>query len=249
MAKEESYNNLIDLCIVMEENPDLAGNAPAMFGALMSGYFFRKECEDSKNFGLFIGDFDPPPFLQEKTSLFDIDTADLERFVNGQTINESLAGRIMLSPQYLKAFYSNHPPSFSKLPEDIKFELIDRVKEKNATIIGAYEKMIEDCKADRKRSVLTLVALIVKNIHKKTGKPFNHLDMSADALIRDIFRKADSLFTAAETQVADLRDETKIKELIKKFFIIRQFKDISELAAVYKSELERYIKRGRRASA
>ena len=246
--KQETYNNLIDLCIDMEEDDDLSGNAPAMFTYLLTSYFFKKESVQSKNFSNFINEAGYPPTLEGKASLFDIDVQELETFVNGSTINDSFAGKIMLSPQFLKAFYSHHPPSFSKLPEDIKFELIDRVKEKNSMIVAAFEKMVKDRDSDKNRQVITLVALILKNVHRKTGRPFNRLEKNADTIIRDLFKNTDSLFLARETQVSDLKDETKIKELIKKFFIIKQFKDIQEISAVYKAELDRYIKRGIKAS-
>jgi hypothetical protein len=31
MAQKESFNNLIDICLAMEEDPDFAGNAQEMF--------------------------------------------------------------------------------------------------------------------------------------------------------------------------------------------------------------------------
>ena len=48
----------------------------------------------------------------------------------------------MLSQQYLKAFYPHHAPSFNKLPEDVRFELLDLIKERNETILTAFEKML-----------------------------------------------------------------------------------------------------------
>lgn len=249
--KQQTYNNLIDVCISMEqdpEHPELAGNAPAMFKAILSGYFFKNETAQSKNFAAFIANMEPPAFLAGSKSLFNIDIEGLSNFVQGNTINDSLAGKIMLSTQFLTAFYSSHPPSFTKLPEDIKFELIDRVKEKNEVIISAFDKMLQDRESDKKRQIVTLVALILKNVHKKTARPLAKLDSGADEIIRKIFRNCDSVFLAAETQVSDLRDDSKIKELIKKFFMIKQFKEIKEISDVYKSELERYIRRGIRAS-
>ena len=66
-----------------------------------------------------------PHSLTACKSLFDISIDDLASFVRGTTVNDSLAGKIMLSQQYLKAFYPHHAPSFNKLPEDVRFELMD----------------------------------------------------------------------------------------------------------------------------
>ncbi len=247
-SKQPTYNNLIDVCISLEEDPQLSGKTSDMFKALLSGYFFKYEAGESKNFAALLANMEIPDFIANAKTIFDIDRESLSSYVMGGTINESLAGKLMLSTQYLTAFYSSHPPAFSKLPEDVKFELIDRVKEKNEIIVSAFDKMNQDRDSDKKRLIVTLIALLLKNVHKKTAMPLSKLDAGADETIRKIFRNCDSVFLAAETQVSDLRDETKIKELIKKFFVIKQFKDIKEISDVYKSELERYIKRGMRAS-
>ena len=246
--KKISYNNLIDFCLSMEESPGLSGNAAEMFRKTLSDYFFKYETRESKNFNALLNEFELPRFLDNKQSLLDIDLSELEQSVNGETINDSLSGKLMLSTQFLKAFYSHHSPSFTKLPEDVKFEVIDKVKEKNKTIVDAFNKLVIDKEKDRNRKVITLVALILKNVHRKTGRPLKTLNEKADDIIKSLFNNIDDVFTADERQVSDLRDDSKIKDLIKKFFIIKHYDDIKELSGTYKSELERYIKRGAKAS-
>ncbi len=149
----------------------------------------------------------------------------------------------MLSQQYLKAFYPHHAPSFNKLPEDVRFELLDLIKERNESILKAFEKMLVDREADKKRKILTLIALILKNIHLKTGSPFNKLSRPAEDIIRDIFSHTDEVFSATQKQITEIKDDTKIKQIVKTFFMVKQFKDITEISAMFKDELERYRKR------
>ena len=241
--KAETYNNLIDICIEYEEDPELEGDAQKMFNRLLSGYFFRYEVSESKAMEFFLSDFSPPPFLEGAGTLYNIDVDELRLYVQGGMINESLAGSIMLSPPYLKSFYANHPPSFSKLPEDIKFELIENVKEKNEQIIYAFEKMVADIDADRKRKIVTLAALILKNIHHRSGRPMNRITRPVDEILSSVFHDADEIFTATQKQVTDLKDDTKIKELVKTFFVVKKFREITEITDMYKGELDRYKKR------
>ena len=51
------------------------------------------------------------------------------------------------------------------------------------------------------------------------------------------------MFTASQKQIADLQDDTKIKQMVKTFFMVKQFKDITDIAEMFKEELERYRKR------
>jgi len=245
MAKiKETYNNLIDVCIILEEKPEYTGKAKEIFKNLLTDYFFKLEIGQSKSLEFFFGDFPMPEFLADKQSLLGIPIDDLKHYINGNSINDSLAGKIMLSNQYLKSFYPHHVPSFSKLPEDVKFELIDKIKEKNKYIISAFEKMNLDGEADRKRKIITLVALIMKNICRKTGRPLGKLNMPVEELIRKTYNIADEVFNGSQRQIAELGDDIKIKELIKAFFTIRQFSEINELAKIYRDELTRYKKRG-----
>lgn len=241
--KSDSYNNLIDLCLKMAEDPEFSGNAKAQFSRILTDYFFEEEKNANRNMELFLENIEPPPFLDGLASIFDISVDDLRAYVEGASFNESLAGKIMLSQQYLKAFHPHHAPSFNKLPEDVRFELMDAVKEKNAAIISAYEKMLVDRDADKKRKIMTLVALILKNIHLKSGAPFNKLPRPAEEIIGATFHNTGDVFTASQKQIADLQDDTKIKQMIKTFFMVKQFKDITGISEMFKEELERYRKR------
>ncbi|MBN1533072.1 MAG: hypothetical protein JXA20_10455 [Spirochaetes bacterium] len=245
MAKvKETYNNLIDLCILLEEKPEFTGNAEEMFRYLLTDYFFKTEISQSKGLEMLLNDLKPPEPLKGKKSLFEVQLDDLEPEITGTTVNDSLAGRIMLAPQFLKAFYPHHAPSFGKLPEDVKFELMDRIKEKNLCIIEAFKKMARDRESDKNRKIITLIALILKNISQKTGRPLAKLERPADSIIRASFAKSDEIFNGSQRQISDLSDDVKIKDLLKTFFVIRQFSEIAELAQLYRIELSRYRKRG-----
>jgi len=244
MAKKgESFNNLIDEYLKMVEDPGHAGSAGEQFVNMLMNYFFASEKNENRSIELLLGNIEKPAFLSSATNLFDMNIDDLRSYVQGSSTADSLAGKIMLSPQYLKVFYPHHAPSFNKLPEDIRFELMDAIKEKNGTIITAFEKMMSDRDADRKRKVMILVALIIKNIHYRTGAPFNKLPKHVEDIIRETFHGADEIFTASQKQMADLQDDTKIKQVVKTLFMVKQFKDITGIAEMFKGELERYRKR------
>ena len=244
MAKKgESFNNLIDEYLKMVEDPEHSASAGEQFVKMLMEYFFFNEKNENRSVELLLGNIEPPPFLSSSTTLFDMNIDDLRSYVQGSSTTDSLAGRIMLSQQYLKAFYPHHAPSFNKLPEDVRFEVMDTIKEKNETIITAFEKMMSDRDADRKRKILTLIALIIKNIHYRTGAPFNKLPKNVEEIIRETFHNTDEIFTASQKQMADLQDDTKIKQMVKTFFMVKQFKDITGIAEMFKGELERYRKR------
>lgn len=244
MAKKtRSYNNLIDCCLRFDEDPELAGDVGGQFVRLVTDYFFGEEKIASRGFELFLENTAPPPFVMSLKSMFDIDMAALEAYVRGGSLNDSMAGKIMLSPQYLKAFYPHHAPSFNKLPEDSRFELMDAIREKNDGILTAFTKMKLDRDADRKRKILTLIALVLKNIHLRTGAPLNRLSRPADEIIRSVYADADEVFSASQKQMAELMDDTKIKQLVKTFFMIKQFKDITGIALLFKDEVGRFKKR------
>jgi hypothetical protein len=246
MARKETYNNLIDICIQMEENPDLAGNAREMFRHLLSEYFFKSDVYDSKKVAFLIENMSLPDFLGEHRSLIEVDMDRLRAFIDGDTINDSLSGRIMITADYLKAFYPHHPPAFNKLPPDVREELLQRVKDRNRLISEAFEKIMTDREADRSRKVITLIALIVKNIHRKTGLPLNPPSSPAEAVIRGVFKNCDEVFNARQRQLAELGDDTKIKELIKTFFTVKKFQDLAGITKLFKTELDRYRKRALR---
>lgn len=241
--KNVGFNNLIDAYLKMSEDPELGKGVREQFLWILGEYFFKQEKESNRNFELFINNIELPAFLDGLASLFEINLDDLASFVRGTTVHDSLGGKIMLSQQYLKAFYPHHAPSFNKLPEDVRFELLDLIKERNESILKAFEKMLVDREADKKRKILTLIALILKNIHLKTGSPFNKLSRPAEDIIRDIFSHTDEVFSATQKQITEIQDDTKIKQIVKTFFMVKQFKDITEISAMFKDELERYRKR------
>jgi hypothetical protein len=243
LKKGESYNNLIDVCLKLVEDPELRGKAKDQFIRLLTDYFFLNEKKENRSLELFLSNLESPSFIGEAKTVLEIPIDKLSSYVKGNTINDSLAGKIMLSQQFLKAFYPHHAPSFNKLPEDVRFELMDAIKDKNENIIAAFEKMMTDRTADMKRKVITLVALIIKNTHKRSGAPLNKLSKSVEEIIRSTFHNTDEIFTASQKQMADLQDDTKIKQIIKSFFMIKQFKDITDIADLFKEELERYRKR------
>lgn len=247
MAKDESFHNLIDLCIQLDEDTILTGNTTEMFRKLLTDYFFRQETEESKKMENFFRGFPIPEFVKNHPSLIDIDVEELNAYIEGSSLKDSLTGRIYISPDYLKAFYPHHAPSFSKLPPSVQEELLQKVKTRNGLIMEAFEKLKRDRNADKSRTILTLVALIIKNVHLKTGIPFNRLQTPSEEAIRSIFNDCDDIFRAKQKQMADLSDDKKVKELVKTFFTVRSFQDISRMADLFKGELARFKKRAMRS--
>ncbi len=240
-----TYNNLFDFCLELEdENKDIS--VPDLFNKLIILYFFTNEVSDSKNFELYLGNLPPLSFLENSESIVDIDFDLLTKNINGESVNDSFAGKIMLSSQYLKAFYSNHSPSFGKLPENVKIELLDEIKKKNSSILDAFDKLNRDKDADSNRKIIVLVSLILKNICKKDVIRFKELNDSIEEIIKKIYPEYDNIFAAEEKQILSLKDDTKIKELIKSLFIIKQFDEIVKISDKFLSELDRYVKRTKR---
>ncbi len=245
---DESFNNLIDQCIEYEINPDYTGRPGEIFKMLLMDYFFRKDVEESKSMENFFERFEIPGFISDLQSMLDVDINKLTSYINGETINDSLCGKIMLSKAFLRSFYPGQDPVFANLSEDVKFELVDRIKEKNSRILSAFEKLVEDREADKRRKVITLISLILKNVYKKSGRPLNRNIPSVEKIINSIFSDTGEKFTGNQRQMSMLEDDTKIKELVKEMFIIKQYKDIEEVAKMYRKELDRYKKRSLRSA-
>ncbi len=244
MAKKNySYNNLIDYCIELESETT---NVETNIVNILTGYFFKKEIELQKKLEHAFTNLKFPTSITDNPSILKIDLELLRSFVAGSTINDSLCGKIMLSETYLKNFYSNHPPSFSKLPDDVQQELIGIIKDKNEIIMDAFEKITKDIDANNNRKIIKLIALILKNIHRKTNRPINNLDQTIPELINSIYQHTDEIFDASQKQISELKDDSKIKNLVKSIFIVKQFKEISDIADEYKLELNRYILRTQR---
>lgn len=247
MEKRRSFLNLIDVCIELDENADVTGNCQAIFRKILTDYFFGDETSDSRKMDLLFKDLELPDFLSESTSLIHADMGKLVAFIGGESIKTSLAGKVYLSTEYLKSFYQNHVPNFNKMPPDIQEEILQKIKAKNAQILDSFEKMKTDREADRSRKVLTLVALILKNIQLKSGIPMSRLAQPAETIIRSIFSSCDEVFRAQQKQLVELNDDKKIKDLAKAFFVVKTYQEISEIASAFKNELLRYKKRALRA--
>jgi len=241
------FPDFIDFYIEQEENSGLGGNGTELFRLALSGYFFREETGESKSFSAFIEKFELPSFLGNYTSLFDLDIEELRAWVDNEVVNGSLCGKLFLSAPYLKSFYPHQPPSFNQLSPDVRAEVMNRIKETNRDIVEAFEKLKADSEADRNRKVLTVVAFIIKNIHKASEFPLNRLDKKAQDVIRGIFPSSEDVYAANQRQNAELSDEGRVRDLIKAFFAIRKFQDIAEMMEHYRREFERYKKRTLRA--
>ncbi len=241
------YDDLIDYCVTAEEDPENGSSVTEMFRSILAGYFFKDETADSKSFTFFLEKFEFPDFLKKYSSIYDVDIDELRNYVDNETINGSLCGKIFLSTAYLKAFYPHQPPSFNQLSPDVRAEVLNKIKEMNRAIIAAFEKLKADFEADKNRKVLTVVAFIIKNIHRATEFPLKRLEKKAQDVIREIFPSSDTNYSANGRQNGELGDEGRVRDLIKAFFAIRKFQDIAELNALYRKELEHYKKRTLRA--
>jgi hypothetical protein len=241
------FDDFIDFYIEAEENSGFAGNAPELFRFALKEYFFKEECAESKAFSAFLDKLEMPAFLSGISSLLDVDIEAMRAEVDGEIANDSLCGKIFLSPAYLKSFYPHQPPSFNQMAPEVRAEVLNKIKETNQEIVAAFEKMKSDSDADRNRRVIQLLAFIIKNIHKKTEFPLNRLEKKAQDVIAEFFPSWNEIYTVNQKQNAELNDEGRVRDLVKAFFAIRKFQDIAEILELYKKELERYRKRTLRA--
>ena len=244
---DESYYNLIDVCLQFDEDIHLTGNPVEIFRRILAEYFFKQEVYESKRMENYFKRFELPSLFQGASSLMEIDVERIKEFIEGQSLSHSLAGTVYTSTEYLKSFYPHHPPSFSKLPAEVRDELITKIKTKNQQITDAFDKMVMDRQAARSRKVLTLIALILKNIHLTTGLAFRQLSQSTEELIRSIFSNCDEPFLGQQKQLADLTDTRKIRDVLAVFFEIGRNQNITELIDFFKSEVDRYRRRALRA--
>jgi hypothetical protein len=247
MGRKESFFNLIDFCIDLETEGSLAGNTPEVFRRLLTDYFYQVENSESKKMEGLFKNMKMPDFLQGMGSILDIDMGKLEAFIQGEMIKDSLSGKIFTSTEYLKSFHPHHAPLFGKLPTEVQGELLETIKVKNRVILEAFEKMKTDRASDKTRKIITLIALVIKNVHLKSGAPLNSAARGSEEIIREIFQECDEKYRGQQRQHADLVDDKKVKQLIKEFFVVKKFQDITDMAELFKSELERYRKRALRA--
>ncbi len=242
---QRTYRNLIDILL---SPPEDKGSTEEMFRYILKEYFFNFESRESRSIDAFLEKFKAPPSVANAPSLLEVDLQALENDIEGESINTSLAGKIYLSDPFLKFLFPNSSPSFSKLQEDDKFEVIGKIKQTNEELLSAFSKIREDLEAARNRTLLTTVALAIKNIHLKTGKPLNNLSQPMKDLITGIFNRAEEVFTGNNDQVSILKDDSNVKQIIKTVFPVRQFSEIAELSELFKSEIERYAIRARHVS-
>ncbi len=248
MKDEFRFGDLIDFCMNVETDPEAGGNIEAMFRRMLSDYFFKDRTSESKGFAKYLAAFEVPPFLEGLLSLMDVDIEELKTYIEGESTNTSLAGRIMLSQVYLKSFYPDQPPGFTHMHKDVRDEIFRDIKQMNQDILRAFEKMKKDIAADRSRSLLMVVAAILKRVHVRSGFPLNRLDARAEDVIRRIYPDCDEVFKASGRQLAELRDDKKTKDILKAFFQIKKFQDLSDMAAMFGEEFERLKARALRAS-
>ena len=247
--KPDIFNNLIDICIDYEDDPRKSDDTVDIFRYLLREYFFRKEITETKAVQKIVDNVQIPLAISSSSSILKVDLNKLREELTMDAIIDTLCGRIILAEGYLKYFYHNFPPSFEKIPIEEKVEIVEKIKSKNLGILQAFEKINDDMIADKNRKVITLIALIVKNIHLRSGHPLIKQDKPANEIIASIFREVDQVYVASGRQNANLLDDSNIRELLKSFFPIYQFSDFTELGTQYKNELERFRKRALRASA
>ncbi|HNR90355.1 MAG TPA: hypothetical protein PKM65_18605 [Spirochaetota bacterium] len=238
---------LIDFYLDLEDDPEYTGKTGEIFRKILTDYFFGFETDANKSFALMLGNFEAPDFIAAADSLFNLDLDAFADWINGETLNTSLGGRIMLNPKYLKYAYPHHPPEYNKLPPNVQVELFDRIKKKNREFIDAFHGMMADRAADRGRTILALVAMILREVHKKTEMPLNRLTQKADAVIRTSFEYCDEIFRASQKQMTELGDDSKVRACIKTFFPVKRAQEIAEIGGVFKQELERMKRRTLRA--
>ena len=94
MNKNTSFNNLIDLCIEFDENPETQGGAQKMFVEFLISYFFKIEIDLSKKFGMYFENFKAPDFLKDKPNFIDVNTSELEKYIEADIISETFSGKI-----------------------------------------------------------------------------------------------------------------------------------------------------------
>jgi hypothetical protein len=237
-----TYKNLLDILIQYESDPDLSGKTDDQFRKLLTDYFFARESEEKTMLNVF-KNFEIPPFLKNYQSLREIPTEEWNNYIENEIPNQSFSGKIMMSKGYLKTFYSNHQPEFSKIPSDIQLEILDKVNAKNESILNAFMKVQNDIEADKKRTVFILTVLILNNIRIRQGIQFNKVNEPVDALIKSKLLKPDMIFDGTPQSMVDFNDDTKVKLFIKTFFPVKQHKDMVIYSGLFKTEVERFKKR------
>lgn len=239
---QETFNNVLDIIVSQRDNA-LLSSPDAMFRYLMLNYFFRQEVFDSNNFNIFLTHHDMPKFPDSVSNLKDVDIKIISQLVNGSDVESSLCGQIMLSRNYLKNFYPNHTPDYFKVPNEVRLEMRKNAKSRNKAIIGSFEKMHKDIAADKKRKVLNLVALVILNISRRTGKPLKNIDQPVEKLIKGHFRNYKELFDGNETQMATLNDNSIVRDLLKYIFVVKSYSELKNVSDMFMEEVSRFKRR------
>ena len=245
MEPQTTYQNLIDAIIDIEDDTQYRDPGKT-FVRLLAEYFFATETSQNKAIAGFICQLPVPDQITKLPTLLKITPEDIKPFLETESINESLCARIMLQPAYLSFAYPHHSPSFSKMPPEIKGEIIQSIKQRNQSILTAFEKLQQDIKATKERNIKALIALILKNVHLKTGMPFTKLSEPVSQLIEKNFNFCNEIFIASNKQISEINDDAKIKNILKSLFIIKKFDELTEMSQVFKSEARRFIRRTQR---
>jgi hypothetical protein len=239
---KETYYNLLEFSFVLDDDPECAGKGEDIFEKLMLNYFFKNESEEKAVQAIF-KTFNTPDLFKDIKTIREISVDQIREMVEADTINDSFAGKIMLNKKYLKTFYPHHQPEYKKMPTEVQMKILDKIKEKNESIINAFEKMYKDQEADRKRTVLTLVALAIKNVHLRTGFPLKKTKEPVEQIIRNEFDNADEIFNADPKVMTHLNDDKSIRKIVKEIFKIKKHSDIVDVSKMIKSEFSRYEQR------
>ncbi len=242
METHTTYHNLIDAIIDIEEDPDSRDPARG-FPRLLCEYFFAEETSENKAIAGYIYQLPVPEVIKQK-GLLKLTPEDIRPLVEGENLNDTLCARIMLQPAYLKYAFPHHSPAFSKMPPDIKGEIIKLIKERNQMVLNAFQKMQQDIQATKERTIKTLIALILKNVHLKTGMPFAKISEPVGQLIEKNFNFCNETFIASNKQIHEINDDAKIKNLLKSLFVVKRFDELTELAKVFKDRSKNVLHEG-----
>ncbi len=239
----ESCNNLLDIIISQKDSPRFKNCPAELFRYLLINYFFRKEVFDSRPFFLFLEKFPMPEIFSSADDIRDLDPDTVDAAINDETVENSFCGRIMLSKNYLKIFFPNHIPDYYKVPNDVRLEMRAAADSRNRLIVSAFRKLHRDMERDQERKLITLVALIIINLHRRTGWTLINTDKSPEHIIRLHFDRPDDIFTGSEVQMAALNDDSVIRSLLKHFFVVKSFRDMKILSDEFRNEADRFKKR------
>lgn len=240
---EKSYNNLLDIIIEQEKQPQYMGNPSELFRYLVMNCFFKIEAEENRQFHTFLERFDIPFGFSTVKSLLEMDVELIRTIINGESIDKSFAARIMFSKIYLKYFQPHHPNDFSKIPNDIKIEMRREAISKNEAIVAGFQKAHDDMNADKKRTVLALIALCMKNINRRTGRPIRNIDMPIADIIREHMPDCDDIFKGSPTQLVLLHDVAVVRNILKRLFVIKSYSELKKVSDLFLEEVERFRKR------